>query len=119
MKKWIKASSTDPVIFEDELFTFKRESGVGVSDTPWEGLTVDSKGLAKKHVVEIRLNTKVAPAFDGEPVKFQYKDCYIAHGMRSEQDTLDDIAEYIDVLEDALDFANRVNDWIWNVYDYE
>lgn len=120
MKRVIRAAAdANPVIFEDEMFTFCKESGIGVEDTPWEGLTVKSKGLAKKHVVEIRLNVKGNPAFDGEPVKFQYKDCYIAHGMRSASDTLDETAEYIDVLENAIDFAERVNDWIWNVYDYE
>ena len=115
MKKWIKAASNDPVIFEDDMCTFRKDSGVGVKDTPWEGLEVISKGLAEKHVVEIRLNTKGNPRFEGEPIKFEYRDCHISHGMRGRSDTLDETAEYIDVLEDALDFANRVNEWLWNM----
>lgn len=118
MKRVIRASSS-PVIFEDDMFTFRKESGIGVNNTPWEGLKVDSKGLAEKHVVEVRLNTKGSPAFDGEPVKFQYKDAYVSHGMRERMDTLDDTRDYIDVLENALVFAERVNDWIWNVYDFD
>lgn len=114
MKKWIRAAYR-PVIFEDEMFAFVKDSGVGVKDTPWEGLEVISKGLAEKHVVSIRLNTKGNPRFEGEPIKFEYKDCYISHGMRGRADTLDETAEYIDVLEDALDFANRVNEWLWNM----
>ena len=119
MKRVVIRASSNDVIFEDDMFTFRKESGIGMSNTPWEGLRVDSKGLAEKHVVEIRLNTKGWNDFNGEPVKYQYKDCYIAHGMRSRSDTLDETAEYIDVLEDALVFAERVNDWIWNVYDNE
>lgn len=116
MKRWIKASSNDGVIFEDEMFSFVRESGVGREDTPWTGLAVISKGLAKKHVVEIRLNTKGWKEFNGpdEPVNYEYKDCEVAHGMRAKADTLDETAEYIEVLEDALDFAYRVNEWLQN-----
>ena len=105
-------ASTNSIIFEDDMFTFRKESGVGMNNTPWTGLRVDSKGLAKKHVVEIRLNSKGWHDFDGTPVDYTYSDCYIAHGMRDRADTLDETAEYIDVLEDAYDFAMRVNEWL-------
>ena len=120
MKRLIRANS-NPVIFEDEYFQFIRKSGVGMKNTPWSGLAVVSKGLANKHVVEIRLNTKSRgiATFDGTPVNYEYKDCYIAHGMRSVSDTLDETAEYIDVLEDALDFAARVNSWLYNNGDID
>lgn len=111
MKKYVRAT-TDRVIFEDSLFSFVKESGVGINDTPWTGLKVISKGLAKKHVVEIRLNSRGWHDFDGEPVDFEYSGCYIAHGMRSTSDTLDETAEYIDVLEDAYSFALQVDEWL-------
>jgi len=112
MKRLIRASATDDVIFSSEYFDFIREEGIGINNTPWSGLAVVSKGLAKKHVVEIRLNTIGFPSFDGEPVVYKYRDCEIAHGMRSVKETLEDTEEYIDVLEAALDFARDVNDWL-------
>lgn len=112
MKRFIKSSERD-VIFSSEYFDFIRTEGIGMNDTPWSGLAVISKGLAKKHVVEIRLNTIGGfPRFDGEPVVYKYRDCEIAHGMRSVKDTLEDTEEYIDVLEAALDFARDINDWL-------
>lgn len=95
-----------------------------MGDTPWYGLTVKTKegSPAYKHVVEIRLNSMgTSPHytdFNGEPVTFQYSDAYVAHGMRSKMDTLDDTEEYIDVLEDAVDFARRVNEWLYRSPEY-
>lgn len=119
-KKIIKCSRNfRETIFEDENFELRACHGVGVNETPWSGLEVITKegSLAKKHAVEIRLHSKGWADFDGTPVVYQYKDCYVAHGMRSRADTLSETQEYIDVLEDALDFAKRVNDYIYNNYD--
>lgn len=116
MKKVVRGgSNVRETIFEDENFDFVRTHGVGVENTPWTGLAVVTKpgSLAKKHVVEIRLNSIGSPDFNGEPVDYKYSDTYVAHGMRNEIDTLDDTAEYIGVLEDALDFAERVNVWLY------
>ena len=113
MKRYIRSNTTDLTIFEDEYFDFVKTHGIGIQDTPWTGLEVKSKGLAKKHVVEIRLNVSRRPHFNGDPEEYRYSDCYISHGMRSVADTLDETAEYIEVLEDALDFAERVNEWLY------
>lgn len=112
MKKYVKASKAGQVIFEDEYFEFMEVSGVGVQQTPWTGLKIRSKELALKHVVEIRLIKKGNPRYDGTPVYLEYSGCHIAHGMRSSIDTLDDTKEYVMVLEDAIDFAERVNDYL-------
>lgn len=112
MKRVIRASKYNDVIFEDENFEFVRTQGVGINHTPWTGLAVVSKGLAKKHVVEIRLESRGWYDYDGTPVEFTYSGVEVAHGMRSTRDTLDETVEYIEVLEDALDFAYRVQDWL-------
>lgn len=108
------------VIFSEGDFTLCREEGIGMNDTPWEGLKIISDGLAEKHVVEVRLSIDRSPSFDGEPVKFKYNPerTEIAHGMRMTRDTFADTEEYIEVLKEALAFAKRVNsflqdsDWI-------
>ena len=117
MRRVIKGgTNVRETIFEDENFEFTRTRGVSINDTPWEGLAVITKEgtPAKKHVIEIRLNGSNFPDFNGEPVKYTYKDAYVAHGMRTRIDTLDETAEYIEALEDALDFAYKVNDWIFH-----
>lgn len=115
MKRMIRANArSHDVIFEDEYFEFIRTQGIGIDNTPWTGLAVLSKGLADKHVVEIRLNRKGFPDMDGNPVEYKYTNSYIAHGMRSSSDTLEETEEYIDVLEDAVDFARKIDSWLYN-----
>ena len=103
-------------IFTQGDFTLVKESGIGMSNTPWEGLHVISDGAANKHVVEVRLISDYQP-FDGKPIKRRYESVYVAHGMRSQSDSFADTEEYIRVLQDALEFAKRVeryihgNDW--------
>ena len=41
------------VIFGEDDFTLCKEYGIGMSDTPWEGLIVKSSDAAEKHVVEV------------------------------------------------------------------
>lgn len=118
MKRVIKASTYGDVIFEDENFVFQSDSGVGMNSTPWEGLVVESKGLAYKHVVDIRLTSTYAD-FNGEPVVYKYRDVYVAHGMRTTSDSLDETLECAKVLEDAVDFAHRVIDWIRSNPEYD
>lgn len=103
------------VIFEDEYFKFVRTEGIGINNTPWSGLAVITKqgSAAEKHVVEIRLNNSNNPNYYGELVEYTYRDCYIAHGIRSTIDSLDDTREYIDVLKDAVDFAEDINKWLF------
>lgn len=99
----------------DGNFTLVSRDGIGMNDTPWEGLSVISQGIAEKHVVEVRLNSIGSPQFEGNPVKYKYNsDCEVSHGMRSVRDSLSETAEYIKVLQEALDFAYRVNSYIEN-----
>lgn len=118
MKRVLRAS-TNNVIFEDEYFELRKDSGVGMNDTKWEGLKVVSKGAAVDYVVQIRLASKNAD-FDGTPVKYEYFDspATVVHGMSLRNETLEDTEEYISILEDAVDFAYRVNDWIRQNPDY-
>lgn len=114
MKRWIKSRSYNDVIFEDEYFEFVETQGIGMNDTPWEGLKVITKeGPAKDHVVEVRLNYGNNPKFDGEPVKYTYKDAYVAYGLPTRVPTLDETREFITVLEDAIEFAEAVNKYLW------
>lgn len=112
MKRFIVSASNSNAIFSDPNFELVYRSGVGMQDTPWKGLEVISKGLAKKHAVEIRLDTKGWNDFNGEPFNYDYTGATVAHGMRMQRDTLDDTREYIAVLEDAVAFAEKINDWL-------
>lgn len=89
-------------------FELVYQKGVGINDTPYEELYVISKGLAKKHVIEVRLDSYHSPRFEGEPVKYIYHNVYVSHGMRCVSDSLVETKEYIDVLKDALDVAFEV-----------
>ena len=91
-----------------ENFILYYHEGVGVNDTPYEELEVHSLGLAKKHVVDVELNTAGFYPFNGEPVKYEYNRVEVNHGMRMHADTLAETKEYIDVLNEALDVAFEV-----------
>lgn len=100
------------VIFEDEYFEFVRTEGIGINDTPWKALEVISKPLAYKHVIEIRLVPINDMEYNGTPIVQTYNGAYIARGMRSCKDTLDDTKEYIKVLQDAVEFTETINKWL-------
>ena len=101
------------IIFENDNFALLEIHGIGMENTPYARLEVESKGLAKKHVVDISLYS-ACPAFEGKPVQYRYRawGAYVNHGMRMKIDTLDETLEYVEVLKDAVDFAKRVNAWI-------
>ena len=102
------------LIFENGNFALVEIHGIGIKNTPYARLEVKSKGLAKKHVVDVRLDSD-CPDFNGTPVQYRYctDGTYVAHGMRMTADTLDETLECAAVLKDAVDFAKRVNTWIF------
>lgn len=116
MKRVIRAAKATESIMQSRtgMFELVREEGIGMNDTPWKGLEVRSYGPAEKHVVQIRLERANHPDFNGEPVEYQYRDAEVAHGMRMQKDTLEDTREYIEVLEEAVDFAEDINDLLSN-----
>ena len=115
MKRYVKASRTD-ILITSPMFDLVVDRGVGMNNTPWTGLKVISKGAAEKHVIEVRLESRWVPAddFDGAPIQFVYNPSgtEVAHGSRMRKDTLDDTREYIQALQEALDFAENVNSYI-------
>lgn len=98
-------------IFSNSNFIFLKYSGVGINDTPFESLRVASIGDADKYVVEVRLNSAML-VFTGEPVQYKYKDATVSYGLSSRQYTLEDTKNLISLLQDAVEFAERINDWL-------
>lgn len=103
----------DLIFSEGDFALYKRE-GVGQNDTHYEGLEVKSSDNAVKYVVEVRLYSIGYPSFDGTPVKYRYdtERTEVSHGMSMKAESLAETAEYIEVLQAAIAFANRVNKWI-------
>lgn len=100
-------------------FTLVRKVGIGVDNTPWDGLEIISKGVANKHVVDIRLNSLnyIHEELDdsGEKLPFRYiydDNVSVYHGIRSTVDTLNETLEYAQCLELAVDFARLVQSWL-------
>lgn len=94
-----------------DLFELVIVDGIGVANTPYTKLEVLPGGLARKHVVDVRLNYPWQD-FNGTPITYKYSDAYVTHGMRGDFDTLDDTLEYIEVLKQAVKFAKQVNRYI-------
>ena len=92
-------------------FYLYHRSGISLNNTPIEELRVQSLDLADKYVVEIRLESDY-PDFDGKPKKIVYHNVYIARGTRSSQDTLVETKEYIELLNEAVDFVERINNYL-------
>ena len=96
-----------------DLFELVIITGIGTKNTPYTELEVLTKGLARKHAVDVRLeDSSPLEKFNGTPVKYSYSGSYVAHGMRDTSDTLDDTLEYIEVLKQAVRFAKQVNRYI-------
>ena len=75
----------------------------------YKELTIITDGLARKHVVEVRLDY-VYFNMEGRD-KQKYNNVYISHGMRMQSDTLAETQEYIEVLQQALEFAKRTEEY--------
>lgn len=95
-------------------FTLCKKIGIGRADTEYTTLEVVSSGDADKYVVEIRFNSN-SPSFEGKPVKYEIRDCYISYGYRLASNTDQDIKTFIEVLNEALEFENRIKDYINSV----
>lgn len=120
MKRRIIASSTQSppevgteVLLSSEMFDLVERKGIGRNNTPYTLKEVKSKGLAEKWIVEIRLNQKGFPPFEGTSVEYQYNGCYINYGLRGRIDT--HIEEFIQVLQAAQDFKSQID----NMYDFK
>lgn len=117
MKRMIRSSRNirasvygDPIMNSKAgYFSLVETSGTGINRTPWTGYTVIGGPEAKKYVVEIHLDRDNVD-MNGDPVQFTYRDVYVAHGFGSKVESLEETAQYIKVLQDALDFAYEIQD---------
>lgn len=94
-------------------FSLYAVEGVGRNDTKWTGLEVVSKNAARKHCVEVRLDSD-DPDFNGGSVQYKYHGAHVIHGMRMDKDTLDETLELAEALKEAVTFARIVETWIDN-----
>ena len=110
MKRYVKGAQSEALMTSSNgNFWLVNESGIGINDTPWTGLRVMSSDEAEEYVIEIRLDSKGFADFNGEPVHKTYRGAYIAHGMRSRVETLDETERYVELLQEAIDFARKIN----------
>ena len=95
-------------------FTLCKREGVGMNDTPFTQLEVISSGDAEKYIVEIRLKSDM-PSYIGKPVKYSHSDCNISYGLRNIVLNDSDIKEFIEVLNEALEFETKIRDYLETV----
>lgn len=112
MKRYVKCSvDTGLLTSDDGYFELVKVSSIGMNDTPFTRLFVNSSGLAEDYVIEIRLDPEYRE-FDGEEFEYLYNDVSVAHGMSMKHETLENTAEYISILQSALDFAYEIKDYL-------
>jgi hypothetical protein len=124
MKKLVRtitASTNSTSLLSSGDFALVRRAGIGRDNVPYDALEVISSGDAKKHVIEVRLDARWGnwdPQYDEDgniiPIRITYKPSgtEVSHGMRMTRDTLDDTRDYISALQDAVEFADKVNAWL-------
>ena len=103
----------DTIFLADKNYVFGLESGVGVNSTPWKQLTVETKdrSLADKYVVDIRLITEM-PEYNGTPVENKVTAIKINfHGYSNINIDEQTVTEYIQTLNEAVQFAEKVQCW--------
>lgn len=99
------------LIFQNENFQFMEYSGVGVNDTEYQALRVDRIGNAEKYMVDVELNFKF-PNFNGDFVKYKYYDATVTYGSSNRIPKLEEVEEFIEVLQDGIAFARYINKWL-------
>lgn len=111
----ITASSNNAILTSATgLFSLFKASGVGRNNSPWTVYRVISSGLANEHVVEVKLDQTAQGDFDGNPVTYLPRSCYVSHGIRPRIYTGADTQEYIKVLQEALDFKEELDFYFYN-----
>lgn len=110
---------TRDIILSSGDFTLVRETGTSIHDVPWDGLNIISKGIAEKHIINIRLDSvMLSDEYDENdkilPTRYICKPegIEVSHGMRMKRDTLDETLEYAQALVQAVEFAKLVQNWL-------
>lgn len=98
-------------ILQNDNFVLFKSEGIGMQDTPYTRLEVRSQGKAKEQVVRIEMSANM-PKFEGAPVQYKYHNAYVAYGLNIRTPSRKDIEDLIEVLQDALNFVDRVNAWL-------
>lgn len=100
------------VILQNDNFMLVMYEGTGMYDTPYARLEVRSRGKADEQAVSIGMRGNM-PKFDGTPVQYKYhSDAYVSYGLNNRTPSRKDIEDLIEVLQDAINFADRVNAWL-------
>ena len=100
------------VIMQNDNFMLVMYEGTGMYDTPYVRLEVRSRGKADEQAVRIEMRANM-PKFDGTPVQYRYySDAYVLYGLNNSIPSRKDIEDLIEVLQDAINFADRVNTWL-------
>lgn len=100
------------VIMQNDNFMFIMYEGTGMQDTPYACLEVRSIGKADEQAVHIGMHGNM-PKFDGTPVQYKYHDdACVTYGLNNRIPSRKDIEDFIEVLQDAINFADRVNAWL-------
>ena len=103
------------ILLQDKNYEFGIESGVGVRNTPWKGLVVRTKdgSNADKYVIDIRLNHDMQD-FNGTPVVYNTRSIEVNfHGYSNREGQT--VTEYIQTLNEAVAFAEKVQVYIRNM----
>lgn len=99
-------------ILQNDNFVLFKSEGISIQDTPYTRLEVRSQGKAKEQVVRIEMSGNM-PKFEGTPVQYKYhSDAYVSYGLNNRTPSRKDIEDLIEVLQDAINFADRVNAWL-------
>lgn len=98
-------------ILQNDNFVLFKSGGIGMQDTPYMRLEVRSQGKAKEQVVRIEMIGNM-PKFEGTPVQYKYHNAHVAYGLNIRTPSRKDIEDLIEVLQDALNFVDRVNAWL-------
>ena len=115
MKRIVGSADSEAIMTSDDgMFTLIRYTSVGRNNVEYEALRVESAGRANDFVVEIRLSSTPGKFDEGEYFQYKYytDKTNIAHGMAGHIEYLSETEDYIYVLECALDFARKVNQYI-------
>ena len=117
MKRYVKASTGGAILTSaDGNFSLVQESGVGMQDTPWTGYKVKRSKLADSYGVDVRINNRWTD-FNGTFVEYEPRGCEVSYGMRMTHNTVSDIRQFIALLEEAIGFKQKIDDYFSSQYD--
>lgn len=93
-------------------FSLVLEGGGDVDTVFWKGLGTRNPEYNNKYLIQIYLKDCGQIRIDEIHTKYKYNSSYVYTGMKTNEYTHAELEEYIELLQEAIEFSKKINKFI-------